>query len=120
MIKKIATVAVYVDDQEEALKFWTEKIGFEKRQDIDMGNKYRWLEVAPKGAESCVVIYPKTLMKNWQELKASIVFLSDDIDNFCSELKQKGVKFTDEPKQMPWGKFAIFQDVDGNDFVIRG
>ena len=59
MIKKNATAAVYVDNQDIALDFWIQKMGFEVRADIDMGNGYRWLEVAPKGAESCLVVYPK-------------------------------------------------------------
>ena len=118
--KKIATVGVYVKDQDVALKFWTEKIEFEVREDKDMGSGNRWLEVAPKAAESCLVIYPKKLMKNWQELKPSIVFLCENIESFCNELKEKGVKFKQELKQMPWGKFAIFQDTDGNDFVLKG
>lgn len=62
MIKKIATQAVYVTDQLLALKFWTEKLGFEKRTEIDMGNGSSWLEVAPPGAETCLVLYPRKLM----------------------------------------------------------
>ncbi len=120
MIKKIATAAVYVNGQDEALKFWTQKMGFEKRDEKDMGNGFRWPEVAPRGAESCLVLYPKQLMNNWQKLKPSIVFFCENIDNFYKQLKEKGVKFKDEPKQMPWGKFAIFTDTDGNEFILKG
>jgi lactoylglutathione lyase len=119
MIAKIATVAVYVDDQHKALKFWTEKIGFEVRDKKDMGNGMFWLEVAPKEAESCLVIYPKKLMPNFNELKPSIVFACHNIDLFCKELKEKGVIFSKEPANLPWGKFATFLDEDGNEFGLR-
>jgi uncharacterized glyoxalase superfamily protein PhnB len=120
MITKIGTVGVYVDSQERAEKFWTEKIGFEIRLKKDMGNGTSWFEVAPKGAESCLVVYPKSLMTNWEELKPSIVFIADDIDQFCCDLKKKGVTFGLELQEMPWGKFATFKDEDGNEFMLKG
>lgn len=119
MIKHIATQAVYVEDQDKALEFWIDKVGFEKRADHDMGNGYRWLEVAPKNAESCIVLYPKALMKDWEEKKPSIVFLCDDAEKTYEELKAKDVKILDEPKKMRWGVFTTFEDNDGNQFVIR-
>ncbi|MBV7336654.1 VOC family protein [Chloroflexi bacterium TSY] len=93
MIKNIATVGVYVEDQDKALEFWTEKFGFQVNRDQDMGNGSRWLEVCPQGAESCLVIYPKSLMKNWAELKPSIVFECENIEALCDELHEKGVMF---------------------------
>ncbi len=120
MIKKIATVGIYVEDQQKALKFWTEKVGFELRNNIDMGNGMTWMEVAPIGAESCLVIYPKTLMTNFAELKPSIVFICDNIEEVCSTLKQNGVTFPDELSTMGWGKFASFKDEDGNEFGLKG
>ena len=120
MIKRIATAAVYLENQDSALAFWTETMGFEKRAEIDMGNGYRWLEVAPKGAESCLVIYPKKLMKDWNERKPSIVFFCDNIETYCTHLRQKSVRFKDELKQMQWGKFAIFTDTDRTEFVLKG
>ena len=68
MIKNIATVGVYVDDQKKALQFWTDKIGFELRKSIDMGNGMTWMEVGPTGADSCLVLYPKKRMTNLAEL----------------------------------------------------
>lgn len=120
MITKIGTVGIYVDDQQKALKFWTEKVGFELRINIDMGNGMTWMEVAPKGAESCLVIYPKTLMTNFAELKPSIVFICDNIEEVCSTLKQNGVTFSKELSSMGWGKFASFKDEDGNEFGLKG
>jgi len=120
MIKQIATVGVYVEDQQKALQFWRDKIGFELRNNIDMGNRMTWMEVAPTGAESCLVLYPKELMTNFAELKPSIVFVCQDIEKFCAELKGKGVAFSQELSTMRWGKFASFKDDDGNEFGLKG
>jgi len=118
MIEKIGTVGIYVDDQERAFAFWTEQVGFEERRRVPMGEGVFWLEVAPRGAQSCLVLYPKTLMPNWAELKPSVVFRCDDIDATYSALKQKGVKFEKELAEMGWGKFASFLDPDGNEFGL--
>jgi predicted enzyme related to lactoylglutathione lyase len=120
MIEYIGTVGVYVDDQERAVRFWTEQVGFEERRRVPMGNGMFWLEVAPRGAQSGLVLYPKKLMTNWSELKPSVVFQCSDIDAVYAALKDNGVFFAKELAQMPWGKFASFLDLDGNEFGIRG
>ena len=58
------TVAVYVDDQEAALKLWTESVGFHIRRKMPVGPKASWIEVGPKGAQTCLVIYPKSMVHN--------------------------------------------------------
>ena len=120
MIENIGTVGVYVDDQDRAFAFWTEQVGFEERRRVPMGEGVFWLEVAPRGAQSCLILYPKKLMPNWAELKPSVVFQCDDIGATYSALKQKGVKFEKELAEMGWGKFASFLDPDGNEFGLRG
>lgn len=119
VIKNIATQAVYVSDQNSAEEFWTKKIGFLLTAKHDMGNGSSWLEVAPSGAHSRIVLYPKSLMKDWQERKPSIVFECDDVDATYRDLKERGVDVGDSPKQMKWGKFSTFKDPDGNEFLIR-
>lgn len=120
MITKIGTVGVYVEDQAKALQFWTGKIGFVEKDRKDMGNGNFWLEVAPRGAESALVLYPKGLLPDAAELKPSIVFMCKDIEAFCAELKGKGVKFEKELMSLPWGKFASFLDEDGNKYGLKG
>jgi predicted enzyme related to lactoylglutathione lyase len=120
MIKKIATVAIYVSDQNKALAFWTEKVGFELREKIEMGNGMAWMEVAPPGAESGLVLYPQKLMSNFRELKPSIVFVCEEIENVCAKLKANGVRFPKELADLAWGKFASFADEDGNEFGLKG
>ena len=120
MISKIATAAVYVDDQPAALSFWTEQVGFEVRSRQSMGPSGEWLEVGPKGAESCLVVYPRSMMEDWAERKPSIVFECDDIQSTYEGMSSRGVVFTQEPEAMLWGKFAIFEDLDGNWFGLKG
>ncbi|ETI67091.1 VOC family protein [Neobacillus vireti] len=119
MIKEIATVAVYVEDQQKAKTFWTEKAGFEVIAEHQMTPNANWLEVAPKGAESRLVIYPKAMMQGYEIMKASIVFQCDDIKTTYEKLKANGVEFLDEPKEMQWGSFVQFKDDDGNVFLLR-
>ena len=59
MITHINTVAVYVDDQQKSLEFWTEKVGFQVRRKEQMGPNAFWLEVGPENAQTCVVLYPQ-------------------------------------------------------------
>ncbi len=119
MIKSIATVAVYVDNQEKALDFWVNKVGFVKKAQIDMGNGYFWLEVAPKDAQSAIVLYPKELMPIWNELKASITFECSNIAAFHSSLKQKGVEISREPEERQGGSFMSFKDPEEIEFLLK-
>ncbi|MFQ5934108.1 MAG: VOC family protein [Dehalococcoidia bacterium] len=118
MITNVRTAAVYVSDQEAALRFYTEKLGFEVRRTESMGRHGSWLEVAPPGAQSRLVIYPRAMMEDWEQRKPSIVFGCDDIEKTYSELAERDVKFTQTPTKMRWGTFAIFADPDGNEFVL--
>ncbi|AIE59048.1 VOC family protein [Bacillus methanolicus] len=120
MITKIATAAVYVEDQQKAKAFWTEKVGFEVFRETPMGPGGSWLEVGPKGAETALVLYPKAMMKGWEQMKPSIVFVCDDIQSTYEKMKANGVQFEGEPKQMQWGTFVTFLDEDGNTFVLKG
>ena len=118
MIASIKTVAVYVSDQKEALRFYTKKLGFEVRRTESMGPDGTWVEVAPRGAVSRVVLYPRALMKDWEYRRPSIMFGCEDTEATYRELSRRGVKFTQVPKRMPYGTFAQFVDLDGNEFVL--
>jgi lactoylglutathione lyase len=118
MIQHVSTVAVYVADQDEGLRFWTEKVGFELRAERPMGGA-RWLEVAPPGAESALVLYPKAMMPDWQTRRAGVVFEVQDIEATCARLAAAGVEFAKPLTAMAWGRFASFVDTEGNEFGLR-
>jgi predicted enzyme related to lactoylglutathione lyase len=120
MIKWIATQAVYVSDQTAAEEFWKNKVGFDVITTREMGNGLRWLEVAPPGAQSRLVLYPRSLIKDWSERQPSIVFECDDVERTYEELKSRGVDVGSPPVSMKWGKFGTFKDLDGNEFGFKG
>ena len=121
MITNIAVVGVFVSDQNKALDFYTNKLGFEKRADEPIGGGQRWLEVAPPGAATRIVLSLAT--EEWGADRlgqfAGIVFEPDDIDATYEELAARGVAFSEPPTDQPWGgRQAQFQDQDGNTFVL--
>jgi lactoylglutathione lyase len=118
MIGPIKTVSVYVEDQDKALEFYTTKLGFEVRRQLPMGPNTSWLEVSPPDAQSCLVLYPKAMMPDWEQTKISVVFHCPDVETTCRKLEAEGVRITMRPKPMPWGKFATFADLDGNEFGL--
>lgn len=120
MSLKIATVAIYVEDQKQALKFWTEKIGLTILRSHAVGLDLEWVELSDESPCTCLVLYPRSMMQDWAERKPSIVFECADVQAKYEELSARGVVFTQEPKKLPWGVFAIFMDTEGNWFGLRG
>jgi predicted enzyme related to lactoylglutathione lyase len=131
MIIKHSHSTVYVLDQDNAKAFYTEKLGFEVRDDVRMGN-FRWLTVAPKTQpDACIVLMalkPGPMMD--EEACAMIrkllekgvlgggVVATDNCRRTYEELKTKGVEFISEPKEMPYGIEAVFHDDSGNFFSM--
>ena len=118
----INLVSIPVDDQTEALDFYTEKFGFKKRADVRQGD-YRWLTVtAPEGSSEVeLVLEPNAnpASRSYQESLREqgipiTAFFSTDLDTDYKRLVALGVTFTREPTEMPWGKYAILDDTCGN------
>jgi lactoylglutathione lyase len=118
MIGAIKTVGIYVEDQQKAVQFYTTKLGFEIRRSQPMGPDASWVEVAPPGGQTCFVLYPKSMMENWIERKPSVVFHCSDVEATCQRLESLGVRIIMPPTPMDWGLFAIFADLDGNEFGV--
>jgi predicted enzyme related to lactoylglutathione lyase len=128
MIRKHSYSSVYVLDQDRAKAFYTEKLGFEVRDDARMGN-FRWLTVAPKTQpDAAIVLMPiaEGPMMDAESVKMLRTLLdkgvlgggvldTDDCRKDYEELKARGVKFVREPKEMPYGIEALFRD-DSNNF----
>lgn len=119
MIQKLATAALYVEDQDKAVRFWTQRVGFEVRTRRSLGKAGSWVELAPPGAESCLVLYPKQLMADWDERKPSMVFECKDVHATIAAMKSRGVTISQEPKTMHWGPFAAFLDSEGFEHGLR-
>jgi predicted enzyme related to lactoylglutathione lyase len=118
-IGPIQVLSVYVEDQDRALHFYTDTLGFELRRDNPMADGYRWIEVAPQGAETALVLYPRAMEEHWQERKPSLVLHADDVRAVCQALAEAGVEIVMEPQTAPWGVFATIADPDGNRLSIR-
>lgn len=118
MIIQVKTVGIYVQDQQKSLEFYAQQLGFEVRRDEPMGPEARWIEVAPKGAQTCLVPFPKSMMPEWEKSKPSVVFRCHNLESTYRELTARGVKFTAPPTKESWGVYAKFVDPDGNEFVL--
>jgi catechol 2,3-dioxygenase-like lactoylglutathione lyase family enzyme len=130
MLKSLTTVNVWVHDQDEALAFYTEKLGLELRNDVtvpEMGN-FRWLTVGVPGQEDVAIVlmavpgppvFDEATSSKLKDLVAKgaaggLFFATDDIDGTYDELKGRGVEFSQEPTDQPYGRDAGFRDPSGN------
>ena len=131
---RISYAQLWVHDQEEALSFWTDKVGMEVRRDVtlpEMGD-FRWLTVGPPGQEDIAITLmaipgPPVMDEETAEQVrnlmakgfAGTVFLtSDDVRADYETLKGRGVEFTEEPEERPYGIDCGFRDPSGNSVRI--
>ena len=118
MIRRVKFVSIPVKDQDKALAFYTEKLGFAIQTDQPMGPGQRWIELGIPGAETDVVLFSPEGHEDRIGGFMNLSFSSDNVEKTYDELKAKGVEFTKPPKKEPWGTFAMFKDPDGNQFVL--
>ena len=121
MNQQIAHIALVVADYDEAIKFYTEKLGFELIDDTPQSETKRWVLVAPKGAEECCLLLAKGV---GEEQRSRIgnqtggrVFLFLKTDDFWRDyenMQAQGIIFVREPKNEEYGTVAVFEDLYGN------
>ena len=119
-ISKVGVVVVPVSDQDRAIEFYVDILGFEKRTDIPFGNGYRWVEVAPEGATTGIAIVPPPPGKPRGNVETGIGLHTDDIDADHADLKARGVDVDDEISRMgdPVPPLFWFRDPDGNTLMV--
>jgi predicted enzyme related to lactoylglutathione lyase len=131
---KVANAQLWVHDQDEALAFYTEKLGWEVRADVTVAElgDFRWLTVAPPGQEDFAVVlmaipgppmFEAETVQKIRELMgkgvAGTVFLTtEDCRASYEELKARGVEFSEAPEDRPYGIDAGFRDPSGNAFRL--
>ena len=132
MLKQLTYAQVWVHDQDEALAFYTEKLGMELREDVtvpEMGN-FRWLSVGVPGQGDVAVtlmavpgppVFDEDTRKQIHALlakgaSAGLFFSTDDCQATYEALKSRGVEFLQEPTEQPYGIDAGFRDSSGNHF----
>jgi len=119
---KIKLTSVYVDDQEKALRFYTEVAGFVKKADFSQG-PFRWLTVAsaddPDGTELQLALNNNPAAKAYQEAlfqqsQPAAMFFTDDLEADYERMKARGAEFTMPPKDVTASKIAMVKDTCGN------
>jgi catechol 2,3-dioxygenase-like lactoylglutathione lyase family enzyme len=118
MIKCIKFVSVPTSDQDRALAFYTEKLGFKILTDQPFNDKQRWLELGIDGSETRFVLFTPEGHEDRIGSFFNGALACDNVEKTYDELSAKGVEFVGKPKKEPWGTFATLKDPDGNQFVI--
>ena len=118
MITQLKFVGVPTSDQQRALRFYTEQLGFQIATDQAFNDKQRWIELRIANSATRVVLFTPEGHENRIGSFFNGAFACDDVAATYRQLKSRGVEFVSEPQQQPWGTFAIFKDPDGNQFVL--
>ena len=120
MTQRIALITLVVDDYDEAISYFTGKLGFALVDDTALGGGKRWVVVAPREAGSGLLLAKAINERQKQAVGAQTggrVFLflhTDDFRRDYAAYKERGVTFVEEPRQEPYGTVAVFTDLYGN------
>jgi lactoylglutathione lyase len=122
MIHKLGQIMLYVDNQEAAVNFWTEKLGFTLVSEVDTGEGMKWFEVAPASGEgTSIVLHDRELIAKMQpELNLntpSLLFFSENLEALYQDFKEKEIT-VGELVTMPTGRVFNFADHEGNYFAV--
>lgn len=121
MKQSIAHIALVVKDYDEAIRFYTEKLGFELIEDTPQSETKRWVLVAPKNSEGCNLLLAqaagdeqKSRIGNQTGGRVFLFLRTDDFWRDYENYRSNGVKFVREPKEEEYGTVAVFADLYGN------
>jgi len=118
MIKRIKFLGIPVRDQERALAFYTEKLGFRIMTDQEMSPTQRWIELQIPGAETGVVLFTPPGHEDRIGTFVNTSWEVDSIDKAYEDLLARGVEFTGPPQKQPWGNSVIMKDSEGNQLCL--
>jgi predicted enzyme related to lactoylglutathione lyase len=118
MITQVKFVGIPVRDQDAALKFYTEKLGFEVATDQPMGPGQRWIELRIAHSATRVVLFTPEGQEDRVGTFFNGALACDNVEATHRQLSQRGVEFVQGPTAQPWGTFAKFKDPEGNLFVL--
>ncbi len=118
MITQVKFIGIPTNDQDRALKFYTETLGFEVSTDQVFNAAQRWIELRIGNSGTRVVLFTPEGHESRIGTFFNGSFACDDVSATYRQLKARGVEFDKAPEKQPWGEFAIFKDPDGNQFVL--
>jgi catechol 2,3-dioxygenase-like lactoylglutathione lyase family enzyme len=121
MKQSIAHIALVVDDYDEAIKFYTEKLQFTLLEDTVQSDTKRWVLVAPKGSQGCSLLLAKGVgdqqrsrIGNQTGGRVFLFLQTDDFWRDYKNMQSQGINFVREPKTEEYGTVAVFADLYGN------
>ena len=122
MISKVGQIMLYVNNQDEAVDFWTEKMGFSVISEEDNGQGMRWIQIAPtKEAETNIILHNKEFIAKMESGinlgTPSLMFFTKDLDKLYTELSIKNIT-VGEIVNMPSGRVFNFADSEDNYFAV--
>jgi predicted enzyme related to lactoylglutathione lyase len=117
MITHLKFAGIPVQDQDRAVTFWTEKMGFKVVTDQPLGAQ-RWIELSIRNGETRIVLFTPPGHEDRVGSFFNGSFACDDVEATYRQLVAKGVEFTKPPKREDWGMSALFKDSEGNQFVL--
>lgn len=125
MYQRIAHIALVVRDYDEAISFYTEKLGFRLIEDTKLDEQKRWVLVAPPGAGECCLLLARAASEkqaasigNQTGGRVFLFLFTDDLDRDHALYQQRGVRFVRPIKDEPYGRVAVFEDLYGNQWDL--
>ena len=121
MKQQLALVALVVSDYDEAIRFYTQKLHFTLIEDTVLSEAKRWVVIAPPGSDGCRLLLAKAATDEQRSRVGNqtggrvFLFLNtDDIDRDHAAMLREGIHFIRQPKEEPYGRVAVFEDIYGN------
>jgi len=121
MKQYLAHIALVVEDYDEAIQFYTERLNFRLIEDTRLSDEKRWVVVAPPGATECSLLLAKgannsqkAAIGNQTGGRVFLFLFTDDFQRDYDRMVQEGISFVRPPKEEPYGTVAVFEDLYGN------
>ena len=119
-LNKVATVIIPIADQDKALEFYCDRLGFEKRVDVPFAGQYRWIEVGLPNQDTTIALAPPREGEPMQPRETGISLQTDDIDGYYARLKDAGVDVDEQVQRMgdPVPPMFWLRDPEGNTLMV--
>lgn len=120
MIANISSIMIFVNNQQESLNFWVEKLGFKIIKDTVLDSKIRWIQLAPpESTVPTLILFPKSLITIRESRPLPIIiFRTQDIERTLEHMRNKDIVVSHHPMNSAVGSYTTFQDNEGNEFII--
>jgi predicted enzyme related to lactoylglutathione lyase len=118
MITNIKFVSIPTNDQDRAIEFWTKRVGFTIFTDQPFDENQRWVELRVGSSETRFVLFKFDAQGLQPGMTFNGALACTNVEKTYAQLMERGVEFVTPPQKQPWGTYAIFKDLDDNQFVL--